>query len=111
MQIGDIITDLHGNQYKILDFQVIGFEYPLFHDNREAILTSSYEFPINLIIRGNDQMITYNEHHKIYFQYSLEFIKYIQNKAITNENTKVNGINGSSGRLSQIGRDPKRRKV
>ena len=32
MQINDIFTDLHGNQYEIMDFHVLGPDYPLFQD-------------------------------------------------------------------------------
>ena len=77
MQINDIFTDLHGNQYEIMDFHVLGPDYPLFQDNRDAILTSSTQDEhINLIIRGNDQLIIYNEHHKVYWMYDIKFIQH-----------------------------------
>ena len=67
MQINDIFTDLHGNQYEIMDFHVLGPDYPLFQDNRDAILTSSTQDEhINLIIRG-----------MINLSYIMNIIKYI----------------------------------
>lgn len=105
MQINDIFTDLHGNQYEIMDFHVLGPDYPLFQDNRDAILTSSTQDEhINLIIRGNDQLIIYNEHHKVYWMYDIGFIQHFDKfdirKGFYNEkNTKGNRSNRNDGRI------------
>lgn len=107
MQINDIFTDLHGNQYEIMDFHVLGPDYPLFQDNKDAILTSSTQGEhINLIIRGNDQLIIYNEHHKVYWMYDIKFIQHFDKfdirKGFYNgkKNTKGNRSNRNDGRIS-----------
>lgn len=106
MIIGDIFTDLHGNQYKILDYHVIGPDYPLFKDDRDAILTADIDNSEALIIRGNDQLIIYNKYYKIYFQYDIQLIQHFNHwdirKGFTHEqNTKNTRTNGDASRVSQ----------
>ena len=102
MQINDIFTDLHGNQYEIMDFHVLGPDYPLFQDNRDAILTSSTQDEhINLIIRGNDQLIIYIQH----------FDKFDIRKGFYNEkNTKGNRSNRNDGRISSNSKSRNKRR-
>lgn len=116
MQINDIFTDLHGNQYEIMDFHVLGPDYPLFQDNRDAILTSSTQDEhINLIIRGNDQLVIYNEHHKVYWMYDIKFIQHFDKfdirKGFYNEkNTKGNRSNRNDGRISSNSKSRNKRR-
>lgn len=115
MNIGEFFTDLHGNQYKIIDYHVLGMIYPLFKDNREAILTQMVGNPLAIIIRGKDQLILYNYHHRVYIQYDLLFIQHNNKsdirKGFKNEtDTKGNGTNSNVSRIPQIKSRTKRNK-
>lgn len=105
MEIGEIFIDLHGNQYKVLDCHVIGPEYPLFTDNRDAILTNSIQGDKNMIIRGNDQLIMYNSHYRVYWLYEIQFIehhtKFDIRRGYNAKNTKSNRTHRDADRLSQ----------
>lgn len=106
MKIGETFIDLHGNQYKILDCHVIGPEYPLFTDNRDAILTNTIGCTQNLIIRGDDQAIIYNPDYKVYWLYEILFISYndkfdIRKGYRNAKSTKNHRTNCNDGRIPQ----------
>lgn len=99
MKQGDIIIDLHGNQYMVKELDFFHKEYPVKEPgicSRDTISNN----PMNIHKLDNSHIgVMYNQSVKMYITIFLQFMEYKQERDIRYgyQNTKNNGINPTKG--------------